>query len=92
MTREEIFRNCTVSIKDSKGKEYNFEKPKNFQVELLKVHYDAYNNIIALVIDQDNNSKAICYSTTGFVHDGREGFDKYTLTPTTFKSFFEELK
>lgn len=91
MKKEEIFRNCTVSVKDDNGKEYFFEKPKNFKVELLKVRYGAYHNIVGMVINQYNSTLAICYSTTGFVHDGREGFEEYTLKPITFDEFFKEL-
>ena len=89
MTKQEIFRNCTVSVKDDKGKEYYFEKPIGFEVELLKVRYDAYSNIIAMVVDEYKMTWAICYSTTGFVHDGREGAKKFTLIPTTLEEFFK---
>lgn len=92
MTKEEIFDNCTISIKDKVGKAYYFEKPKGFTCELLKVRYDSYHNIIALVIDEYNSSLAICYSTTGFVHDGREGFEKYTLVSTDKTKFFEQIE
>ena len=90
MTREKIFENCTISIADEKGKTYYFEKPEKFQCELLKVRYDRYHNIIAMVITEYNNAVAICYSTTGYVYDGREGFNKFTLTPTTMEEFFKE--
>lgn len=87
MTKEDIFNNCTINIKDDNGKFYYFEKPKGFVVELLKVRYDRYHIIIAMVIEEYGNALAICYSTDGFVYDGRDGFEKYTLTPTTFEDF-----
>lgn len=92
MIKQEIFKNCTVSIKDDKGKEYHFEKPTGFEVELLKVMYGAYHNIIAMVIDEYRMVWAICYSTTGFVYDGREGAKKFALIPTTFEEFFKDVK
>lgn len=92
MTKEEIFKNCTISVKDDKGKEYYFEKPTKFEVELLKVRYDSYHNIIAMVIDEHKSTWAICYSTKGFVHDGRDGAKKFALTLTTFEEFFKEIE
>ena len=92
MTKQEIFRNCTVNVKDNKGKEYYFEKPIGFEVDLLKVRHATYSNIVAMVVDEYKMTWAISYSTTGFVHDGREGAQKFTLIPTTFEEFFKELK
>ena len=91
MTREDIFYLCTISIEHN-GIVYSFEKPKAFRCELLKVRLGRYHNIIALVIDEYNNSIAICYSTEGFVHDGREGFDKFTLKPTNIDTFFKVIE
>jgi len=88
---EEIFNNCTISI-TYKDKTYCFYKPKNFEVELLKVRLDRYHNIIAMVINEYSSALAICYSTNGFVYDGREDFDKYTLTPISFEDFKKLFK
>lgn len=91
MTKREIFDNCTISITHL-NITYSFEKPKNFECELLKVRIDRYHNIIALVVDEYGSSLAICYSTNGFVYDGRDGFEKYTLVPTNYKDFFNNLE
>ena len=91
MTKREIFDNCTISITHL-NITYSFEKPKNFECELLKVRIDRYHNIIALVVNEYGSSLAICYSTNGFVYDGREGFDKYTLVPTDKTKFLEQIK
>jgi len=91
MTKEYIFDLCTISI-THKNKTYTFLKPKDFQCKLLEVRLSKYNIIIAHVINKYDSSIAICYSTDGFVYDGRDGFEQYALTPVTFESFFNQLK
>jgi len=91
MTKQQIFDLCTIKIADVNGKVYYFEKPTTFTCTLLKVSYGKYHTIVAEVIDEYGTVIAICYSTVGFVHDGREGFSKFSLTPTTISKFFKEV-
>ncbi len=80
----------TISIKDLYGEEFIFEKP-DFECDLLKVTKSMmdgklkYITIIAHVVGKYEENIAIAYAPSGFVFDGREGFDKYTLVSVNNK-------
>lgn len=90
MTKKEVFDLCTISITHN-NITYSFLKPKDFQCKLLDVRIERYHNIIAHIIDKNSSSIAICYNTSGFVHDGRKNFDNFALTPTSLETFFDKM-